>query len=140
MNILFWLTPKANVSCIYEENSVRQGLEKMRAHGYTAIPVLSKSGEYVGTVTEGDFLRHILEKGKVDLKEEECYPVRMILREGFNKPVKATVTMEELLIKVMEQNFVPVVDDRNFFVGIITRKDIIKYFTTNTKKENLSEI
>ena len=137
MNILFWLTPKANVSCIYEDNSVRQGLEKMRAHRYTAIPVLSKNGEYIGTVTEGDFLRHLLEKEKVDLKEEEGCSVRDILREGFNKPVTVTATMEELLLKVMEQNFVPVVDDRNFFVGIITRKDIIKYFAATSGQEEL---
>ena len=136
MNILFWLTPKANVSCIYEDNSVRQGLEKMRAHSYTAIPVISKNGEYVGTITEGDFLRHLLEKEKVDLKEEESCPVREILREGFMEPVTVTATMEELLVKVMEQNFVPVVDDRNFFVGIITRKDIIKYFANAKSQEN----
>ena len=61
MNILFWIIPKENVAFIYEDSSVRQGLEKMRAHGYTAIPVLSKNGEYKGTVTEGDFLRHLLE-------------------------------------------------------------------------------
>ena len=135
MNILFWIIPKANVAYIYEDSSVRQGLEKMRAHGYTAIPVLSKNGEYKGTVTEGDFLRHLLEKEKVDLREEQgCY-VRNILREGFNEAVTINATMEELLIKVMEQNFVPVVDDRNFFVGIITRKDIIKYFYDKEKKE-----
>jgi len=28
----------------------------------------------------------------------------------------------------MDQNFVPVVDDRNVFSGIITRKDVIQYF------------
>lgn len=107
----------------------------MRAHGYTAIPVLSKNGEYKGTVTEGDFLRHLLEKEKVDLREEQgCY-VQNILREGFNEAVTINATMEELLIKVMEQNFVPVVDDRNFFVGIITRKDIIKYFYDKEKNE-----
>ena len=63
--------------------------------------------------------------------------MRDILREGFNKPVTVTATMEELLVKVMEQNFVPVVDDRNFFVGIITRKDIIKYFAATSGQEEL---
>ena len=26
----------------------------------------------------------------------------------------------------MNQNFIPVVDDRNFFIGIVTRQDIIR--------------
>ena len=36
--------------------------------------------------------------------------------------------MEDLLDLTLNQNFVPVVDDLNRFIGIITRKDIIKYF------------
>ena len=43
-------------------------------------------------------------------------------------PVKIDETMDELLLRVMDQNFVPVVDDRMRFMGIITRKDIIKYY------------
>lgn len=36
--------------------------------------------------------------------------------------------MEELINRAMNQNFVPVVDDQDKFIGIITRKDIIQYF------------
>ena len=36
--------------------------------------------------------------------------------------------MEDLLEKTLNQNFVPVVDDLNHFIGIITRKDVIQYF------------
>ena len=60
MNILSLLMPKTLVAYIEEDDTIRQGLEKMRAHGYTAIPVLSKDGHYMGTVSEGDFLWHML--------------------------------------------------------------------------------
>ena len=43
-------------------------------------------------------------------------------------PVKIDETMDELLLRVMDQNFVPVVEDRTRFMGIITRKDVIKYY------------
>jgi predicted transcriptional regulator len=36
--------------------------------------------------------------------------------------------MEGLIDKALMQNFVPVVDDQKNFIGIITRKDIIRYF------------
>lgn len=128
MNILLLLKPKSTVAYIYSDNTLRQGLERMRAHHYTAIPVLSHAGEYMGTVNEGDFLWHMLDGDIHNLKEEEEYKVADIVRSDWNPSVKIDETMEGLLLKVMEQNFVPVVDDRNLFMGIITRKDVIKYF------------
>ena len=63
MNIAYFLLPKARVAHVYDDNTFRQGLEKMRHHGYTAIPVISRTGQYVGTVSEGDFLWCLLDQG-----------------------------------------------------------------------------
>lgn len=128
MNILFLLRPKVNVAFLYYDNTLRQGLEKMRVHGYTALPVIERDGRYVGTVNEGDFLWHIVGRDETDMKAQETCFVRDILRSGWNPAVTVNATMDELLLRVMEQNFVPVVDDRQAFVGIITRKDVIRYF------------
>jgi len=128
MNILFLLMPKSTVSYVYGDNSIKQGLEKIRAHYYTAIPVLNRSGEYIGTVNEGDFLWHMLDNGSFEIKKQEEYTITDIMRENWNVPVKISATIDDLLFKVMVQNFVPVVDDRNLFMGIITRKDVIKYY------------
>ena len=35
--------------------------------------------------------------------------------------------MEDLMNKAMNQNFVPVIDDNKIFIGIVTRKDIIRF-------------
>lgn len=128
MNILFLLKPKNTVSFIYDDYTLRQGLEKMRSHGYTASPVLSHEGYYVGTVNEGDFLWHIIDNDDGELGQLEEEQVRDIVRSDWNQPVKVSATVEDLLERVLNQNFVPVVDDRNLFVGIITRKDVIQYF------------
>ena len=128
MNILFLLKPKVEIAYIYDHSTLRQGLEKMKFHGYTALPVISDSGLYVGTVSEGDFLWHIIESGKGAMQKQEEYTVSEIIRKGWNPAVKVTATMDELLLRVMDQNFVPVTDDRGTFIGIITRRDIIKYF------------
>lgn len=122
------LKPKCDVAYIYENNSIRQGIEKMRYHGYTAIPVIAQNGEYVGTVNEGDFLWRILDGNDSSLKKQENYTVKDILRKGWNPPVTITTPIETLLLRVMDQNFVPVIDDRGVFMGIITRRDIIKYY------------
>ena len=44
-----------------------------------------------------------------------------------------TSKMEDLIDRAMEQNFVPVVDDRGQFIGIITRRDIIGYCYKNMR-------
>ncbi len=135
MNVLMLLKNKKEVACLYDTNTLRQGIEKMRAHGYTAIPVLSKDGHYIGSVSEGDFLWHIVEHRNSDMKVQENYLVRDIIRRGFNPAVKIDVSMEALLQRSMYQNFIPVVDDRNFFIGIVTRQDIIRSFLDAAEKK-----
>ena len=56
MNIAYFLLPKSRIAYLYDDFTFRQGLEKMRNRGYTAIPVITRDGRYVGTVSEGDFL------------------------------------------------------------------------------------
>ncbi len=134
MNVIMLLKPKDTVHFLYENNTLRQGLEKMRAHSYTAIPVITDDGKYVGTVSEGDFLYYILDNGTKGFKEQEKYYVHDILREGFNPAVTIDVEMDELLQRAMQQNFIPVTDARGTFIGIVTRQDIIKYFTNKSDK------
>ena len=57
MNILFFLTPKKEVACLPADDTLRQAMERMKYHGYTAVPLLTKEGKYAGTITEGDILR-----------------------------------------------------------------------------------
>lgn len=128
MNVLMLLKNKEQVAFLYDTNTLRQGLEKMKAHGYTAIPVLSKDGKYVGCVSEGDFLWHIITHQENNIKTQEQHLIKDIVRDNFNPAVKVDVTMDELLNRAMNQNFIPVTDDRSFFIGIVTRQDIIKNF------------
>ncbi len=125
MNLLRFLTPKSQVAYLQDTASVRNGLEKLRHHGYTAIPVIARDGRYVGTVTEGDFLWALLEQGDCAMKSLEKRRVADLLRKNWNPPVRVGEMMEQLLNRLMDQNFVPVVDDRDVFVGIVTRRSVL---------------
>lgn len=128
MNILFFLTPKCEVAYIDEDETLRQALEKMEYHKYSAVPIISRTGRYIGTITEGDMLWGIKNKFNLSLKEAERVTVAAIDRRLDNRPVYANSNMEDLIDKALNQNFVPVVDDQKNFIGIITRKDIIRYY------------
>ena len=129
MNVISLLTPKTNVAYLYEDFTIRQGLEKLRHYGYTAIPVLARDGQYVGTVSEGDFLWCLLDEKDNSLRAQEKLPLRHVLRPAFNPAVRVDVTLEELLERALRQSFIPVVDDRGSFVGIVTRQNIIRKLT-----------
>lgn len=128
MNILFFLTPKDEVAYIYEDDSIRQALEKMEYHKYSAVPILNKAGVYVGTITEGDLLWGIKNQYDLNLKMAEGISVTTLRRRMDYRPVSISSNMENLIDRALNQNFVPVVDDRRLFIGIVTRKDIIKYY------------
>ncbi len=134
MNIMFFLTPKSDVAYIYNDYSLRQALEKMEYHKYSAIPIIDRKGCYVGTITEGDLLWYIKNEEDLSLKDAEDVAVMSIPRRMDNLPVHVDSNMEDLISKALNQNFVPVIDDHNVFIGIITRKDIIQYYCTLKNK------
>ncbi len=136
MNILFFLKPKADLVYIYDHYTLRQALEKMKHHGYAAIPVINKSGHYAGTLREGDMLWAVLEHSAYDNHEREQHIVRDILKGRQNAPVNVNAAIEDLLLMAMNQNFIPVTDDRGLFIGIVTRSDIMQYYYDKLKECN----
>ena len=127
MNILKLLHPKACIEYLYADCTARQTLEKMKHHGYSAVPVIDRDGRYVKTVSEGDFLRFMVERGMYDIRDMENYPLEKIPPKTKMRPVSVSSTVEDLILLSMDQNFIPVIDDRGIFIGIVTRKDILGY-------------
>ena len=127
-NILFFLTPKAMCAHLMADDTLRQALVRMEAAHYAALPILDKKGEYCGTLTEGDVLWALKDRCALDIHKAELIRIMDIAHRKDNTPVKVTATMAELLERASSQNFIPVVDDRNTFIGIVTRRAIIKYW------------
>ncbi|MCM1203706.1 MAG: CBS domain-containing protein [Bacteroidales bacterium] len=132
INILFFLTPKAEVAYLEENYSLRQVLEKMEYHKYSSIPILNSEGEYLGTLSEGDLLWYFRHNDMVGIKWQELLHLTDVPRRFDYEPVNASSNIEDLLSKIIQQNFVPVVDDCDKFIGIITRRDVIQYYGDHT--------
>jgi len=129
MNIARFLIPKVNSVYLTENQTVRQGLEKLLRNHYAALPVLKENGEFYGCISEGDFLRHIMHIGSTNMKEYETHKIADIMRCDFCPPLTIMASVEDVVSQSQQQNFVPIVDDRNIFIGIVTRKDVIKYLS-----------
>ena len=127
MNILRFMLPKSSVEYISSESTVRQALEKMRYHHYAAIPVLDSEGMYVGTLRTDDIFKYFMDNGKFDYRAAERDNVMTILDTSYAKALYHSASINDLITNVIEHNFVPIVDDRGCFIGIVLRRDILNY-------------
>jgi len=128
MNVLFFLKPKVDIAYIDENDNLRQAIEKMKHYGFSAVPVISASGKYVGIISEGDLLREVLKHDDLNDKSVKKVKVKNFIGSRQNKPVNINAAIDDLFLRATQQNFIPVIDDREMFIGIVTRSDVLKYF------------
>lgn len=128
MNIAFFLTPKRDVAWLPLRSTVRQALERMAVHRYTAVPLLDEEGHYKGTLTEGDLLRTFKKHPELKFQDTERLPLADVELKLPMKPIHVDAELEQLFTMTLDQNFVPVVDDRDVFIGIVRRRAILEHF------------
>lgn len=131
MNVLFFLTPKSQVKYLDDTMTVRQALEVMDFYRYSTIPLLSKDGKLVGTISEGDLLFYLKSHPFNDISEFDNHSILEVSRKRDYLPIKSDIEMSDLITNAINQNFVPVLDDQKNFIGIVTRKSIINYLYIN---------
>ena len=137
MNVAFFLIPKSHVAYLTEGSSFRQGMEKLRRYGYTAIPVVAGDGRYLGSISEGDFLWNVMSLGSIASEDLEDACIDQIVSDR-TPPVGVNTPVEELMDRLLDQNFVPVVDDRDMFMGIVTRRAVMAYLMDKGDEERCS--
>ena len=128
MNILFFLTPKAMCSYVDAGATLRQAMERMEKSGFSALPVLESDGSYAGVLTEGDLLWALKGMCATDIRQTETHYIRELTPRRVIHPVKVDTRVEDLISVAAEQNFVPVIDDKGDFIGIVTRSRILRYY------------
>ena len=128
-NIIQLLTPKKMTYFIDEDSTIRQALEKFDAHKFSVVPIINKEGQYVGTVSEGDILRFIKNEANFDIRIAEKTYIKDIEHYRPYQSIKIDALLLEVFALALEQNFIPVVDDKDVFIGIIKRKEVISHLS-----------
>src|SRR5690554_7076138 len=117
MDILFFTIPKHKVIYAFDDLNVKEVYDLMEENHFTAIPVVSREGKYVGTITEGDILRFIMNNDFTRSKAEVS-KIFEVHRLRDLEPIIEDAKIPDLILKATNQNFVPIVDDEGTFVGI----------------------
>ena len=130
MSVASFLTPKHEVTWLPADVTIRQALNLMQVRRHVAVPLLDAGGHYVGTLTDGDLLRHLIpyfgrEPGELTAALET--PIADVERQMQNHPVHIDAPMATLTERAVAQSFVPVVDDRGVFSGIVRRQQLFEH-------------
>ena len=128
-SIIQLLTPKKLTFYMDEDSTIRQALEKFDAHKFSVVPLVDKEGKYAGTLSEGDILRFIKNQSNFNIYLAENIEIKNIERYRPYRSIKIDALFSEVFALSLEQNFIPVVDDKDIYIGIIKRKEIIQYLS-----------
>ena len=129
MNIQSFLKPFYEITLVYDDQNLNEALKIMTKHRYTSIPVINRDQAYIGTLTEGDVLHYILSHAEcLNPEELKKHLVGEVKRHRDYDPVSVESLMPTLLSKASHENFVPIIDQNEKFIGIITRKTLLDYF------------
>ncbi|OQA79316.1 MAG: NADH dehydrogenase [Tenericutes bacterium ADurb.Bin239] len=132
MNILMILTPKKEVTFLTTKMSLKEAMDILKKVRFNSVPLLDDKGYYIGTVTEGDILWHLEKNGYEGTLNKKLKDVKRIRDYA---PVTVDAEIDELVTKSLGQNFIPILDDRKFFIGIVTRKKLITTFIEQNELE-----
>lgn len=127
-NVFFFLKQKNDIQILHSDMRYLEALEILQNTHYTALPVIDKEGIYIGTLSEGDFLYYHLSHEDLNVSIDK------LIRKGFNPACTIDTNVAELFKQSLDQNFVPIVDDRNIFIGIVTRKTILSFLMKQLKE------
>lgn len=125
MNIFNILVPKQDITYLNGSDTLDNAVPFLLASGYTAVPVIDETGCLEGVVSEGDFLRIVIERGCEAMKN---MTVRDIVHLSVDDYVLNSTEPDKIIDKILDKNFLSVIDDRNIFIGIITRRSVMLHF------------
>jgi CBS domain-containing protein len=127
------LTPKTKVEYLYNDITVGEAIAKMKRRRYALIPVLERnSNRYLYSISSSDLLYKIMQIG--DVKKAEALPLSEVEINRLVIPAPQVKDIESLGDLLSSQNFVPIVDEKGIFLGLVTRRSVFNYLLAEKAK------
>ncbi|MFN7684806.1 MAG: HPP family protein [Oligoflexia bacterium] len=121
-----------NLITLTERATVEEALKIFINARVTGVPIVNdQSGKLVGVLSEFDIIRLIGGKKKLQPKLFN-QPIRYSKKA---KSIQATTPLEEIINLFVEFKYrrLPVVDEEERLVGVITRRDLMRIFFYRSK-------
>ena len=119
-----FLTPAENLAVLIDSHNADHAILLLSQMTYTRVPVVTDKKEFVGTIGLRDILAYQMEQ---ELSQEVMANTDIVHMTKKDVAVVAPdYTLTDVLHKLVDESFLPVVDEEGIFQGIITRKSILK--------------
>ncbi|KAA9290976.1 cyclic-di-AMP-binding protein CbpB [Streptococcus anginosus] len=119
-----FLTPAENLAVLIDTHNADHAILLLSQMTYSRVPVVTDQKKFVGTISLTDILSYQMQHEIPDEEFMTTYIVHMAKKDDLT--VGPDFTLTEVLHKLVDESFLPVVDQDNTFQGIITRKSILK--------------
>lgn len=119
-----FLTPAENLAVLIDTHNADHATLLLSQMTYTRVPVVTDEKEFVGTIGLRDILAYQMEQGLSQEVMSDTDIVHMTKKDV--AVVSPDYTLTDVLHKLVDESFLPVVDKERIFQGIITRKSILK--------------
>ena len=119
-----YLTPAEDLALVMSNHKAGHVMLLLTRNGYSRIPVMSTDKRYMGTISMADILAYQAKEG---LSEKDLMELEII--EMLNHKIEILTDeadLTEILHKIVDFPFLPVIDGQGIFLGIITRKKVLK--------------
>lgn len=119
-----YLTPEEELALFIDTHNVNHVLLLRLSNGYSRVPVMTKDKTYVGTISLSEIIQYQKEH---ELTDDELMDLDISLMVSQKLPtVRVDSDLTEIMHKLVDASFLPVLAADDTFLGIITRKSILK--------------
>lgn len=119
-----YLIPADDLAIFIDTHNSDHVMLILVSNGFSRVPVISKDKIFKGTISISDILNYQAKHQLTDWELNQTNIGEMVNTKIESISFKSSLTL--IMHKLVEYPFLPVVDDENHFIGIITRKSILK--------------
>ena len=123
-----FIIPASRIAFVEDENPLYHAFLILTKMKYSRIPVLDKNQKVVGLISLAMITDKMLTPDNIVIEPLSDLKVKDVMQTDFETINFAHTNLETQLHLLVDNPFVPVVNDNNIFQGLLTRREWIKAF------------
>ena len=118
-----FLTPADKLAVIIDSHNMDHAKLLLSHMSYSRVPVVTEDNRFVGTIGLNEIIQ---DQAEHELTDEELQQDISLIAKRDVATVKENYELADVLRKLIDESFLPVLGEGDVFLGIITRKSILK--------------
>ncbi|MCT6847211.1 CBS domain-containing protein [Lactobacillus panisapium] len=123
-----FIIPATRIAFVEDDNPLYHAFLILTKVKYSKIPVLDRKSRVVGLLSLAMITDKMMTTDSITLEPLNQLKVRDVMQTEFDKINFAQTTLETQLHLLVDNAFLPVIDDYGVFQGLLTRREWIKAF------------